>query len=109
MSNSERLKRRDFLANILFAGGALTLASLERALAEPVPEGWDLPENWKNNPDPDWELPPDWKDPKPDRPQPRPMPHPRPRPRPRPTPPNPRGGVRPPHLKGVVKPPRPNG
>lgn len=104
MSKPEQLKRRDFLANILFAGGVLTLAGLEKALAEPVPDGWELPKDWKDS-NSDWELPKDWKNPQPKPEQPQPRPRPRPHPHPRPQPP---GGVRPPHMKGVVRPPRPN-
>lgn len=40
-----RLKRRQFLANLLFAGGALTLGGLQSAQAQEDPtEGWSLPD-----------------------------------------------------------------
>lgn len=40
-----RLRRRQFLANLLFAGGALTLGSLQSAQAMEEPkDGWTLPD-----------------------------------------------------------------
>ena len=40
------LKRRQFLANLLFAGGALTFASLQGAAAQvPIEDGWVLPQD----------------------------------------------------------------
>lgn len=98
MDSKDRLKRREFIANILFAGGALSLASLDGVVAGPIEDGWELPDDWKNS------APP------PKRPKPRPKP-----PKPRPPvdggvrPPRPPGGIRPPQPRGIVRPPRPKG
>jgi hypothetical protein len=43
-SSTPLLRRRQFLANLLFAGGALTFASLQGAAAQlPIEDGWVLP------------------------------------------------------------------
>lgn len=44
-SRASRLKRRHLLANLLFAGGLLTLSSLQPAAATPIEEGWVLPQD----------------------------------------------------------------
>jgi hypothetical protein len=50
-SHGQRMQRRQFLANLLFAGGALTLAGLRSAQAAEHPtDGWTLPD--LNAPDP---------------------------------------------------------
>lgn len=96
------LKRRQFLANLLFAGGAVSVAGIQASFAEgqrPVEEGWDLPDDLLEPTDP---------------PKPPPQPQPRP-PRPDPQPdggmrvPQPRGEVQPPKLQGSVMVPPPTG
>jgi hypothetical protein len=86
----DRMKRRTFLANLLFAGG-ITLAGLQRAQADEHPtDGWTLPDlNTK---------------------QPRPTPTPPPEPPLPPKPPNPpqppTAGV--PLPPGIALPPQPD-
>jgi hypothetical protein len=96
-----RLPRREFLANLLFAGGILSVTALQSeygvvASAGPKDEGWELPEDKRKDPPADgWELPDDLLDsPKPPSPKP-------------PVPPEIMGRRRPPELKGEVKPPPP--
>ena len=107
---SPHLPRREFLANILFAGGALTLSSFQGELLAFTPadpkEGWELPEDGESKQNDDgWSLPEDLLD-SPKEPNPRCRP---PRPRPCPLPyPNPAGGPRPPHILGRVTYPRPS-
>lgn len=97
-----KLRRREFLANLLFAGGALTVTSLQSQLGElafeqKIEEGWELPEEiedrLKRNPP----LNP--------RPRPRPTKTPRPRPQPRPPRPQPKGSRTPPMPGGMRVPP----
>lgn len=49
----KKLRRREFIANLLFAGGALSLVTLQGKIAanDPEDEGWQLPPDW-NNPQP---------------------------------------------------------
>lgn len=132
MKENSKLKRRQFLANLLFAGGALTVCGLQSQAAlaaepkeksckepdqiaqrDPKDDGWELPDDLygkpKGNKD-GWELPPDYKNPNP-KPQPQPRPQPRPQPYPQPMgavpAPQPDGGVRPPQVRGKVVAPRP--
>ena len=108
MSESEgrkksTMRRREFLANLLFASGALSVTGFqlqaETARKDPKDEGWQLPSDWKDNQEKDgWELPEDLfegSDPPPNPPRP-----------PKPPPPRP-GDVSPPHIRGKVAPPRP--
>ena len=91
------MQRRQFLANILFCGGALSVASLtENILAQPDPkEGWELPQDKRKKAQgEDWELPADWKDGGQ-----------KPQPQPSSTPPPLEGDVEVP-LAGVPRPPR---
>ena len=95
MSNSnfpKKLQRRKFLANLLFAGGALSVAALQgELLAQPNPEdeGWELPKDWNK---------PDLK----------PKPKQTPTPRPTKTPPPPLlGDVSLPNIEGRMRQPRP--
>jgi hypothetical protein len=58
-SQGYRLKRRQFLANLLFAGGALSLAGLQGAQAAEHPsDGWTLPDLNKPDPKPSPTPPP---------------------------------------------------
>lgn len=69
---SHKLKRRQFIANLLFAGGTLAASSfLAQVEAAPVEEGWELPDNVEDRLKP---VPPKPK-PKPKPPRPRPEPH----------------------------------
>lgn len=64
-----RMQRRQFLANLLFAGGALTLAGLQGAQAAEHPtDGWTLPELGQTDPRPTPTPPPQ------PQPQPQPLP-----------------------------------
>ena len=100
------LKRRQFLANLLFAGGALSVVGLNASVAEPKhpeTEGWTLPKDLTENIGDGWVLPKDLKDPVPPKKPPKPIPQPEPplmgsvvQPRP----------VRPPVIRGKVAPPR---
>lgn len=50
-SRGSRIKRRQFLANLLFAGGVLTLAGLQSAQAAEHPtDGWTLPDLSQTDP-----------------------------------------------------------
>lgn len=84
------LKRRQFLANLLFAGGLLSVGGLQEASAQkkdPKDEGWVLPKDLMDSPDP----------------KPTETPHP---PLPgKPIPPQPPGADKPPQLEGDVAPP----
>ena len=97
------MPRREFLANLLFAGTAISVVGLQSeydlvARKDPKDEGWKLPEDWKDSDETEgWELPDDLMQ-NPNPPKPEPHPHPRP---------EPAGGVRPPHIRGKVKPPPP--
>ena len=102
--------RREFLANLLFTGVALTASSFQEKLeylaATDPKEGWELPDDLESNESADgWSLPEGLLDSPSPAPRPK-CPRPRPRPRPYPMPP---GGVRPPHARGkfVVPPPSP--
>lgn len=104
-SEEIRFPRRQFLANLLFAGGMVTLSSLQAAQAQQSPtDGWTLPD--LNTPSPQPTPRPKPKTPKPTPPLPG---KPRP-PIPPPTagvplpPSNPRGRV---VLPGEVQPPPP--
>lgn len=103
-SSSKKLPRREFLANLLFAGTALSVAGLQTeydlvARKDPKEEGWKLPEDWKKSEQTDgWELPDDLLE---NSNQPEPPPH----PRPKPPPPQPPGGIRPPQIRGKYLPP----
>ncbi len=98
---NSKLPRREFLANLLFTGGLLSVASLQSeygllAKRDPKDEGWTLPEDWKESQQEEgWVLPEDLMDPPPQPPvePPRPLPQ-------------PDGGVRPP-VRGRVQPPLP--
>ena len=58
-SQGYRLKRRQFLANLLFAGGALSLAGLQGAQAAEHPaDGWTMPDLNKPDPKPSPTPPP---------------------------------------------------
>ena len=88
-SNPFRLRRRQFLANLLFAGGMVTLAGLQQAQAQQDPtDGWTLPD--LNTPPTGPAPPPRRGDPAPPAP---PSPPPRPVPPGKMIPPNPRGRV----------------
>lgn len=92
LSQSPRMRRRQFLANLLFAGGALTFAGLQAAQAEEHPtDGWTLPDLSQTDP--------------------KPSPTPAPTPRGEPTPPpQPQGSPPPnPPLPGKPAPPPPRG
>lgn len=124
MKEHSKLPRREFLANLLFAGGVLSVGGLQSeygllAKRDPKKEtdGWELPDDLKESrpkTEPDgWELPEDLMDPPPVIRQPPPRPQPPVRGRvcpPRPPGslqvPPPDGGVKPP-IKGKVKAPRP--
>jgi hypothetical protein len=102
-SNSKsRLPRREFLANLLFCGGALSVAALQSefgilAQTDPKDEGWELPEDDKKKPDADdWDLPDDLLN------SPEPPPQ-----KPPEKPPVIMGRKRPPALRGEVKQPPP--
>ena len=87
-SSGYRLKRRKFLANLLFAGGALSLSGLQAAQAQQNPtDGWTLPDLNQSDPKPTPTPPPP-----PVRGEPIPQPQPPPTPG-RPAPPPPRGKV----------------
>jgi hypothetical protein len=100
-----KLPRREFLANLLFAGGALTVTALQkeyglvaRREADNKPadqkdprDGWELPDEGTPSERDDWELPDDLLEP---------SAAPRPEPRPK-------GGMRPPSVRGKVEPPSP--
>ena len=99
--NESRRTRRQFLANLLFAGGALTLSGQQGAQAAEHPtDGWKLPDLGQSDP----------------RPSPTPPPPPQPLPPGKPAPPvvmgrfvTPRGDVTPtcpPPKPGEVKAPR---
>jgi hypothetical protein len=97
----KRLPRRQFLANILFTGGALTVVALqsEYGLADPSKpkdKGRELPKGKPQAKD-GWDLPDDLMD----------SPNPPPNPSPTPPPPPPQGAMRPPQTRGRVKPPDP--
>jgi hypothetical protein len=100
----KKLPRREFLANLLFAGGMLSVAGLQSeydlvAKRDPKDDGWKLPEDWKENQEKEgWVLPDDLMDSPPNPPKPQPRP-------PKPVP-QPDGGVRPP-IRGKVRPPAP--
>lgn len=88
-----RWQRRQFLANLLFAGGVVSLAGLQSAQAQTNPtDGWTLPD--LNTPSPRQTPKPPPKPPKPPRP---PLPGkpipPQPPTAGVPLPPNPRGRV----------------
>ncbi len=92
---SDKLKRRQFIANLLFAGGTLAASSfLAQVEAAPVEKGWELPDDVKDRLEP--------------KPEP-PKPQPRPRHRPTPDEPHVKGKIRLPDrpLPGSVAPPRP--
>lgn len=97
-----KVPRREFLANLLFCGAALSVAGLQSeydlvARRNPEDEGWELPKDEpKKPPKEDWKLPDDLMD------------SPEPPPRKPPRPPV-RGRVRPPQILGKVKPPPPGG
>ncbi len=101
-----RLPRRQFIANLLFAGSVVTLAGLQSAEAQQNPtDGWTLPDLNKPSSGPTPKPTPRPKPPKP----PRPLPPGKPRfPAPPtaglPVPPSPRGRV---VLPGDVSPPQP--
>lgn len=105
-----KLPRREFLANLLFAGGVLSVCGLRDsydkvARREPKKDGWELPddltESRSDDADDGWELPEDLMD----------SPPPVIKNPPRPVPPEPpiRGGVRPPQPDGGVRPPQVRG
>lgn len=105
--SNRKLPRREFLANLLFGGAALSVSGLQAnydlvARREPEKDskddGWDLPDlNDEKKPQKDgWELPEDLLD-SPDPPPTRP---------PRPIP-QPKGAMRPPTIRGKVAPPYP--
>jgi hypothetical protein len=111
MKDKSKLPRREFLANLLFAGGALTVCGLQSeygllAKRDPKQDGWELPDDLKESQpdiDPDgWELPEDLLDPPPVIRN--PPPHPPPVIEGRVRPPNPPGGVQP-QIRGKVAPP----
>ena len=101
------MRRREFLANILFAGGLLSVTGFQSqyhqvARKDPDKQDWQLPDDWKDNREKDgWELPEDLFD--------SPTPPPNPPSPPQPPPPPPKGRVHPPHIRGKVAPPRPRG
>ena len=102
-----RMQRRQFLANLLFAGGALTLAGLQSAEAAEAPtDGWTLPDLSQNDPKPSPTPPPQ----QPPKPPPQPptagVPVPAGGVRPAPPPPQPKGAVAPPR-EGDPAPPKP--
>lgn len=93
-----RVPRREFLANLLFCGTALSVAGLQSnydlvARRDPKEEGWEMPEDRKKKAPKDdgWELPEDLLNSTPSRP-PKPVPQ-------------PQGGKKPPQVRGIVKPP----
>lgn len=102
MSDNRKLPRREFLANLLFAGGMLSVTALKNeyglvAHRSPKDDGWELPDDDEKNPTttPDgWELPEDLLEPT------------RPPKPPKPEPP-PNGGIRPPQIRGRMRPPQP--
>lgn len=108
-TNGYRLKRRQFLANLLFAGGALSLSGLQAAHAQQNPtDGWTLPDLSQSDPKPTPTPPPTRGEPIPQPPPPPPPgtstpPPPTPD---RPAPPPPRGKVVLPP-KGDYSPPKP--
>ena len=108
MKQESKLPRREFLANLLFCGTALSVTGLQSsydlvARRDPKKDGWELPQD-KKRPQPEddgWELPEDLletNDP--------PKPPPRP-PQPRGSVRQPDGGVRLPEPPGKVMPTRP--
>ena len=110
MKQESKLPRREFLANLLFCGTALSVTGLQSsydlvARRDPKKDGWELPEDkLKPRPEDDgWELPEDLLEttdpPKPPPRPPRPHPHPQGRVR------RPDGGVRLPEPPGKVTPP----
>ena len=108
-----KLPRREFLANLLFAGGAISVTSFQAEYGgialDPKDDGWELPDDKGSSKKDDWELPDDLLDspePKPNPKCPPPQPHPAGGRRP-PRPPQPPGGIRPPHIRGKVRSPEP--
>lgn len=105
---THRMKRRHFLANLLFAGGAITLAGLQSAEAAEGPtDGWTLPDLSQNDPKPSPTPPPE--PPQPPRPPQPPtagVPVPAGGLKPPPPPPRPKGNVAPPQ-EGDPAPPKP--
>lgn len=66
-----KLPRREFLANLLFAGGVLSVCGLQNsydmvARRDPEKDGWELPDDLTqsrpNDADDGWELPEDFMD-----------------------------------------------
>lgn len=111
MKDKSRLPRREFLANLLFAGGALTVCGLQTeyglvAKRDPRQEGWELPDDLKESqPDTEpegWDLPDDLLDPPPVIRNPPPRP-PQPPIEGRVQPPPPAGGMQ---IRGKVAPPK---
>ena len=100
-SEEIRLPRRQFLANLLFAGGMVTLSGLQSAQAQQNPtDGWTLPDLNSPNPEP---TPRPKPKPKPKKPEPHPpLPG-----RPKPPPPPPTAGVPLPPGKYQIPPPPP--
>ena len=112
-----KLPRREFLANLLFAGGVLSVCGLQEsydmvARRDPKKAGWELPddltESRPDDADDGWELPEDLMDSPPPviKNPPRPVP-PEPPIRGSVRPPQPDGGMRPPQVPGKVKCPPP--
>lgn len=98
------MRRREFLANLLFAGGLLTVGGLQAqyptvARKDPEKEGWQLPKDWKEKNEEDgWEIPDDLM---------QPTEPPAPQPPPKPPEPMPNGGIRQPDPRGRYLPPKP--
>jgi len=92
-----RIQRREFLANLFFCGGVLTVSALQSeygllARRDPEEDGWELPKDEPpSEQETDWELPDDLLQTTPPPPEPRPD-----------------GGIRPPIIRGRVAPPKPN-
>lgn len=111
-----KLPRREFLANLLFAGGVLSVCGLQNsydmvARRDPEKDGWELPDDLTqsrpDDADDGWELPEDFMDSPPTViKNPRPVP-PEPPIKGSVRPPQPDGGVRPPQVRGKVKCPPP--
>lgn len=85
LPNQRKLPRREFLANLLFAGGFLTVTALDERYPllcrkDPPESGWEMPDNRKRDrPEQDdgWVLPEDLltnPDPPPSNPSPPPQP-----------------------------------